>query len=68
MAKNDNIGYITKIMILQVTQQIFCEILISGKIIGNSDMVFEVTNIRTNVQNNSSEFKGLLHEMTKKNL
>ena len=29
----------------------------------NSDVFFSVTNIRTNVQNDSSEFEGLLHEM-----
>ena len=29
----------------------------------NSDVFFAVTNIRTNVQNDSSEFEGLLHKM-----
>ena len=29
----------------------------------NSDVFFLVTNIRTNVQENSSEFEGLIHEM-----
>ena len=29
----------------------------------NSDMFLEVTNIRTNVKNDSSYFEGLLHEM-----
>ena len=40
--------YIQKIMILQVTQQIYYEMLIGGRKIVNSDMFFEVTNIRTN--------------------
>ena len=59
-------GYIQKIMILQVIQHIFCEMLIGGRKIVNSDMFFGVTNIRTNVQNDSSEFEGLLHEMVSK--
>ena len=40
-------GYIQKIMILQVIQQIFCEMLIGGRNVFNSDMFFSVTNIRT---------------------
>ena len=40
--------------------------LIIGIKIVNSDMFFGVTNIRTNAQNNSSEFEGLLHEMVSK--
>ena len=54
-------GYLQKIMILQVIQQIFCEMLIGGRKIVNSDVFFSVTNIRTNVQNYYSEFEGLLH-------
>ena len=61
-------GYITKIMILQVIQQIFCEMLIGGRNVFNSDIFFEVTNIRTKFQNYSSEFEGLLHEMVSKTL
>ena len=41
--------------------------LIGGRKIVNSDISFEVTNIRTNVQNDSSEFEGLLHEIVSKN-
>ena len=52
-----------KILILRVVQHIFCELLIGGGGIVNSDLFFLVTNIRTNVQNNSSEFEGLIHEM-----
>ena len=29
----------------------------------NSDGVFKITNIRTNVQEDSSEFEALIHEM-----
>ena len=36
---------------------------IGGRKYFNSDMYFEVTNIRINVQNDSLEFEGLLHEM-----
>ena len=50
-------------MILKVIQQIFCEILIGGRKNVNSDVFFSVTNIRKKFQNDSSEFKGLLHEM-----
>ena len=50
-------------MILQVIQQIFCEMLIGGKNVLNSDVFFSVTNIKKNVQNDSSEFEGLIHEM-----
>ena len=50
-------------MILQVIKQIFCEMLIGGRKIVNSDVFFSVTNIRTNVQNASSEFEVLLHKM-----
>ena len=41
-------GYIQKIMILQVIQQIFCEMLGGGRKIVNRAF-FSVTNIRTNV-------------------
>ena len=51
---DDYNGYVQKIMILQVIQQIICEILIAGRKIVNSDVFFSVTNIRTNVQNYSS--------------
>ena len=61
--KDDYRGYTQKIMILQVIQQIFCEMLIGGRKFVNSDMFFEVTNIRTNVRTDSSGFEGLLHEM-----
>ena len=64
--KDDYKVFITKIMILQVIQQIFCEILIGGRKIINSDMFFEVTNIRTNAKNYCSEFEGLLHKMVSK--
>ena len=60
---NDYNGYIQKVMILQVIQHIFCEMLIGGRKIVNSDVFFSVTNIRTNNQNYSSEFEGLLHKM-----
>ena len=56
-------GYVQKIMILQVIKQIFCEMLIGGRKIVNSDVFFSVTNIRTNVQNDSSEFEGLIHKI-----
>ena len=64
--KNGYRRYIQKIITLQVIQQIFCEILISGRKVVYSDIFFGVTNIRTNVQNYSSEFEGLLHEMVSK--
>ena len=38
----------------------FCEMLICARKIVNSDIYSEVTNIRKNVQNYSSEFEGLL--------
>ena len=53
-------------MIVQVIQHIFCEILIGGRKFVNSDMCFGVTIIGTNVQNDSSEFEGLLHKMVSK--
>ena len=53
-SEDDHRGYIEKIMILEVIQQIFCGMLIGGRKIVNSDMFFGVMNIRTNVQNDSS--------------
>ena len=64
--KNDFKGYIQKIIILQVIQQIFCEMLIGGRKIVYTDTFFGVTNVRTNVQNDSSEFEELLQEMVSK--
>ena len=61
--KDGYIGYIKKIMILQVIQQNLCEKLICGRNIVNSDLFFGVNNIRTNVPNDSSEFEGLLNDM-----
>ena len=40
--------------------------LICGRKIVCTDLFFEVTNIRTNIQNDSSKFEGLLHEMVLK--
>ena len=40
--------------------------LIYGRKIVNSDTFFEVTNIRKNIQNDSSEFEGLLHKRVSK--
>ena len=40
--------------------------LIGGRNIIYTDICFEVTNIRTNVQNDSFGFKGLLHKMATK--
>ena len=65
-SEDDYSGYVQKIMILQIIQQIFCEMLIGGGKIINSDMFFEVTNIRTDVQNHSSESEGLIHKMAPK--
>ena len=56
-------GNLQKIMILKDTQQILCEMLIKGKKIVNSDVFFLVTNIRTNVQEDSSEFEAIIHKM-----
>ena len=42
-------GYIQKIMILRVIQQIFCEILIGGRKIVYTDSFFEVTKYKGNV-------------------
>ena len=46
----------------------FCEIVIGGRKIVNSDKFFGVTNIRTNVQHDSSYFERLLHKMVSKKL
>ena len=46
---DDYNGHIQKIMILQVIQQILCEMLIGGRKIVNNDNVVLITNIRTNV-------------------
>ena len=50
-------------MILQVIQQIFCEMLIGGRKIVNSDNIFLITNIRKNLQEDSSEFEALIQDM-----
>ena len=50
-------------MIPQVIQQIFCEMLIGGRKVVNSDNIFLLTNIRTNDQEDSSEFEALIQEM-----
>ena len=55
--------HIQKIMILQVIQHIFCEMLIGGRKIVNNDDIFLITDIRKNVQEDSSEFEALIHEM-----
>ena len=60
-SKDDYTCYITKTVILKFIQHIFCEMLIGGRKIVNGDIFFGVTNIRTNVQNYSSGFEGLLH-------
>ena len=60
---HDYNGHIQKIMILQVIQQIFCEMLIGGRKNVNSDDIFLITNIRTNVQEDYSEFEALIQEM-----
>ena len=62
-SEDDYRDYIQKIMILQVIQQIFCEMLIGGIKMVYTDIFFEVTNIRTNGQNDSSEFSGLLNKI-----
>ena len=62
-SEDDYRSYTQKIMILQVIQQISCEMLVGGRKIVYTDLFFEVANIRKNVQNYSSEFEGLLHEM-----
>ena len=58
--KDNDRGYIQKIMIPQAIQKIFCEVSIGARKAVNNDIFFEVTNIRTNVQNYSSEFERLI--------
>ena len=41
----------------------FCEILIGGRKIVNSDNIYLITNIRTNVQEDSSEFEALIQDI-----
>ena len=60
---DDYNSYIQKIMILQVIQHIFGEILFGGREVVNSYNIFLSTNIRTNVQKYSSEFEALIQEM-----
>ena len=60
---DDYNGKIQKILILQVIQHFFCEMLIGGRKTVNSDNVFLITNIRTNVQEDSSEFEALIQDM-----
>ena len=60
---DDYNSHIQKIMILQVIQQMFCEILIGGRKVVNSDNISLLTNIRTNVQEDSSEFEALIQEI-----
>ena len=62
-SKDDYNGNLQKIMIPQVIQQIFCEILVGGRNLVNSDDIFLITNIRTNIQEDSSEFEALIHEI-----
>ena len=50
-------------MILQVIQKMFCEVLIGGRKVVNSDNIFVLTNIRTNIQEDSSEFEALIQEI-----
>ena len=52
-----------KLWYCKLSNRFFFEILIGGRNIVNSDVFFSVTNIRTNVQNDYSEFEGLIHEM-----
>ena len=59
--------HLQNIMILQVIQQVFCEMLIGGRKIVYTDMFFEVINTRTNIQNYYSEFEGLLREWCQRN-
>ena len=56
-------SHIQKIMILQVILHIFCEMLIGGRKVLNSDKLFLFVNSRTNVQEDSSEFESLIQEM-----
>ena len=65
-SENEYISYFQKFMILQFIKNIFCEILIGGRNIFYTDQSFKVTNIRKYMQNDSSEFEGLLHKMVTK--
>ena len=67
-SEDDYRSYNQKVMVLQVIQQIICEMIIDGRKIVNTDIFFEVSNIRTNVQNDSSEFEGLLQKMVSNKL
>ena len=60
---DDYNSHIQKIMILQVIQKMFCERLFGARKVVNSDNNFLLTNIRTNVQEDSSEFERIIHEM-----
>ena len=60
---DDYNGHTQKIMILQVIQHICCEMLIGGRKIVNSDNIFLITNIRTNFQEDYSEFEALIQYM-----
>ena len=60
---DDYNGHIQKIMILQVNQHIFCEMLIGRRKIVNSDDIVLINNIRTNIQEESSEFEALFHKI-----
>ena len=60
---DDHNSHIQKIMILQVIQQIFCEMLIGWRKIVNSDNIFLITNIRTIFQEDYSEFEALIQYM-----
>ena len=65
-SEDDYRSYFQKTVILRVVQQIFREILIGGRKIAYTDSFFEATNTRINVQNDSSEFEGLLHKIMSK--
>ena len=55
-----------KILILQLIQNIICKNLIVGRKTVYTDSFFEVTNIRKDMQNYSSKFGVLLHEVVSK--
>ena len=58
-------SYFHKIVILQNFQQILCEMLICGRINFHADS-FLKPQISENVQNDSLDFEGLLHEILSK--
>ena len=58
--------YFWKNMIVQVIQQIFCDMLILGRKIVNNGSFFEGTNIRENVQYDFSELERLLLKIVSK--